>query len=181
MSRCNDIIYNYLDDLIGVGRIDSISDAFDYVVRLLQDLGFPISKSKLVGPTTQCNCLGIIINTTDYTLSIPEEKFVEIIKKCEDIFHSRVITLRQLQSVIGSLMFVHKCVKPTRFFINRLLDALRNASTRRIAVCTAMRRDLAWLLRFLPLFNGTTKYVHEVIEEMETLHIDACLQSVGVF
>ena len=42
-----------------------------------------------------------------------------------------------------------------------------------------MRRDLAWLLKFLPLFNGTTKYVHEIIEEMETLHIDACLQSVG--
>ena len=42
-----------------------------------------------------------------------------------------------------------------------------------------MRRDLACLLRFLPLFNGTTKYIHGVIEEMETLHIDACLQSVG--
>ena len=179
MGRRNDVIYNYVDDLIGVGRSDAINDAFDYLVGLLQDLGFPISKSKLVGPTTQCNCLGIIIDTTDHTLSIPEEKFGEIIKKCEDIFHNTSITLRQLQSVIGSLMFVHKCVKPTRFFINRLLDALRNASTTRIAVSTEMRRDLAWLLRFLPLFNGTTKYIHGVIEEMETLHIDACLQSVG--
>ena len=31
----------------------------------------------------------------------------------------------------------------------------------------------------MPLFNGTTKYVFEVIEDTETLHIDACLQSVG--
>ena len=167
-----------MDDLIGVGRTDAVNDAFDYLVKLLEDLGFPISKSKLISPTTQCSCLGII-NTVAYTLSIPDEKLTEIMGKCEAIFHSNLITLKQLQSVVGSLMFVHKCVKPTRFFINRLLDALRNAISTHIAVSTDMRRDLAWLLKFLPLFNGTTKYVHEVIEEMETLHIDACLQSVG--
>ena len=163
----------------GVGRSDAINDAFDYLVKLLQDLGFPISKSKLISPTTQCNCLGIIINTVDYTLSIPDENLAEIMEKCDHIFHSNLITMKQLQSVVGSLMFVHKCVKPTQFLINRLLDVLRNAMTTRIAVSTEMRRDLAWLLKFLPLFNGTTKYVHQIIEEMETLHINACLQSVG--
>ena len=42
-----------------------------------------------------------------------------------------------------------------------------------------MHRDLSWLLKFLPVFIGTTKYVYNLVEDTETIHIDTCLQSVG--
>ena len=149
ISRRNDAIYTHIDHLIRVGDIDVIDDAFDYLVKLLQDLSFPISKSKLISPTTVCHCLGIIINTVDYTLSIPNEKFNDIVEKCEAVYFNKFITLKQFQSVIGSLKFAYKCVKPTQFIINRLLDALRNATSTHMLVLTEMHRDLAWLLKFL--------------------------------
>ena len=114
-----------------MGDKNTIDDVFDYLVKLLKDLGFPISQSKLISPTTTCNCLGVIINTVDSTLSVPDEKLQEVVLKFEAVYMSRHITLKQLQFVIGSLMFIHKCVKPTRIFISRLLDTLRS-STKKI-------------------------------------------------
>ena len=43
-----------------------------------------------------------------------------------------------------------------------------------------MHRDLAWLMQFIPIFNGTTTYDQVIIEANETLHIDTCLIAVGV-
>ena len=88
-------------------------------------------------------------------------------------------TKLQLQSIIGSLMFVAKCVKPTRYFVNRLLNALREAKDKTIKVNEDMKRDLKWFMDFLPRFNGTATYKHPIIEQSHTLAIDACLTGVG--
>ena len=179
MRQRNNIIYNYMDDLMGIGKADTIFSAYHYLLKLLKDLGFPISNSKLVSPTNKCNCLGIIIDTKECTLSVPPDKLQEVLTKCKAMYRSSVISLKNLQSLLGSLMFIHKCVKNTRVFINRLLDTLRNCDTNQITITSDMRRDLTWLQTFLPIFNGTTTYNHCRIEQNETLHIDACLEGVG--
>ena len=92
-------------------------------------------------------------------------------------------TKRELQSVIGSLMFVHKCVIPTRFFVNRILQGFQEAKGDRIETTQEMRKDFRWFCKFLPIFNGTAKFDHEIIDQVLTLDIDACLQrgwGVGV-
>ena len=129
-------------------------------------------------PAFECHCLGILINTKEHTLSLTAEKLSEIIDKCKHIMCRDYVTRRQLQSVIGSLMFLHKCVRPTRFFVNRLLQTLR-LGHQNMEVTEIMRRDLRWFLKFTPQFNGTTTYDHQSIEQVETLHIDACLTGVG--
>ena len=174
MRQRGDVICNYVDDLIGIGTPDRIFNAFQYLKHLLEELGFPIS------PTKECNCLGVIINTENATISVPRIKIQEMIKKCEKMQQAVVITKKELQSLIGSLMFAHKAVKQTRVFVNRLLQALRDSHKNTVIIINAdMKRDLAWLQTFLPVFNGTTKYIHSPIESNETLHIDACLQGVG--
>ena len=178
MTQCGDVIFNYVDDLIGCGRRGTVEDAFQFLKQLLEKLDFPISQSKLVEPSHECHCLGVLINTKERTLSLTAEKIAEIIDKCSCMLNSEWASKRQLQSVIGSLMFLHKCVRPTRFFVNRLLHTLR-VSNNRFKVTEDMRRDLRWFLRFAPQFNGTTTYDHVVIDQMETLHIDACLTGVG--
>ena len=77
-------------------------------------------------------------------------------------------------------MFIHKCVRPTRYFVNRLLEALRSAETKNIKVTEDMRKDIAWCEEFLPVFNGTASHNHDTVEFAETLEIDACLTHVGV-
>ena len=81
--------------------------------------------------------------------------------------------------MIGSLMFVHKCVTPTRFFVNRILQGLREAKGERIVITQEMKKDFKWFCKFLPIFNGTAKFSHAMIDQAFTLEIDACLQRVG--
>ena len=99
--------------------------------------------------------------------------------KCRNTLDKASISKTQLQSIIGSLMFVAKCVKPTRYFLNRLLNTLREATNSTILLTEDMKRDLQWFLTFLPSFNGTATYKHQIIEEVKTLAIDACLKRVG--
>ena len=55
-------------------------------------------------------------------------------------------------------MFIAKCVKPTKIAVNRLLEALREASTNFITVNDTISRDLKWILKFL---NGAVTYKYQ--------------------
>ena len=121
----------------------------------------------------------IMIFLTKVHTDVPQEKLAEVIKKCHNIRKKSSTTKRELQSVIGSLMFVHKCVIPTRFFVNRILQGFREAKGDRIEITQEMRKDFRWFCKFLPIFNGTAKFDHEIIDQVLTLEIDACLQRVG--
>ena len=173
------VIFNYVDDLIGIGPDSSVQVAYKKLLKILQDLNFPISDKKLVEPTTVCNCLGMILNTDKFTISVPEDKLAEIIQKCEKSMQCHTISKRDLQPLIGSLMFIHKAVRSSRYFVNRILQALRLADNGRIKVTEDMQRDLRWISEFVPKFNGTTTYKHNVIPCHNTLEIDACLDKVG--
>ena len=151
MFKQSYIVYIYVDDILGLGIELQAHEAFRYLLGILKDLGFPISQSKLVAPTTRCNCLGIIVDTKERTLSIPHQKLKEILAKCERTIRCTVITVRDLQSVIGSLMFIYKCVQPSRFFVNRLLNTLRSANTPNIQVNADVRKDISWFIKFLPV------------------------------
>ena len=56
MFKQNYIVYTYVDDILGLGIEPQAHEAFSYLSGTLKDLGFPISQSKLVSPTTRCNC-----------------------------------------------------------------------------------------------------------------------------
>ena len=149
-------IYNYIDDLVGTGPLSTVDKAYKDLLELLDNLRFPISGSKLEPPNTKCTCLGVIVDTETATLSVPEGKLSEVIDKCRNAMNKVSISKQQLQSIIGSLMFVAKCVKPTRYFVNRLLNTLREAKDKTIKVNEDMKRDLKWFITFLPRFNGNS-------------------------
>ena len=55
-------VMSYLDDVIGASFPDRADDAFLMLVQLLQNLGLPLNKSKVVAPVSKLTCLGIDVD-----------------------------------------------------------------------------------------------------------------------
>ena len=92
----------------------------------------------------------------------------------------RHLTKKAVQSLLGKLLYIHKCVVPARTFINRMLALFRQSSTkRRIVLTEEFHNDLNWFLLFLPKFNGITYIQKPNIPGAQTLHVDASLTGLG--
>ena len=144
-------------------------------------MNISISESKLPPPpTTNMVCLGIEIDSVNQTLSIPKEKIQQILENCQAVLKKPSISKKGLQSLIGSLMFIHKAVKPARVFVNRLIQCLRECvDCKAIQITEDFVKDIHWFLQFLEKYNGVSKYVHPPVNEMEEIALDACLTGFG--
>ena len=171
-------LYNYIDDLIYTGLPHDIHSSYSTLIALLQELGLEISQSKLVPPTTTAVCLGIEIDNSSRTLKIPDDKLLEILDICKKFASKVKVTKNQLQSLLGSLLYITKCVKPARFFLNRMLQLLRqHTSKSTIFLNPAFHRDLNWFNIFLLQFNGITFFDYK--QPDHTVYLDACLTGFG--
>ena len=171
-------VINYIDDILGIDLPSRIDASFDALCKLLPELGFQISRKKLEPPTTLLNCLGIMINTETFTMSIPPQKLKEITDMCSKWSNKKYCSKRQLQSLLGSLLYISKCVKASRFYLNRLLDVLRSIEDRQmVPVTPEAQRDINWFLKFIPLYNGVTFFDQKPIDHC--IELDASLQGMG--
>ena len=117
-------LQNYIDDVIYIGLPSSIDKAYRFLLHLLQDLGFGISHKKLHPPDTKAISLGILIDSVNQTMTIPPDKLQQIVGICADLLDKSVCTKNQLQALLGSLLYISKCVKPARYFLIRMLQLL---------------------------------------------------------
>ena len=137
------IMLDYIDDYIGVGVLSVAHASYAALLDLMSQLGLTVSQKKLVAPAIQVTCLGVLIDTIKGTVSIPPEKLDQINITVHQWLSKSIISKRQLQSILGLLIYVHKCVKPARIFINRMLDLLRSAhATQHITLTTDFKLDL---------------------------------------
>ena len=171
-------VTNYIDDIIGHSVISKSNESFQTLRALLLELSFDISEKKVVQPATRVTCLGVDIDTEQFTVSIPPEKITEILKECNSWANREECTKRQLQSLLGKLLYITKCVRISRPFLNRMLDVLRSADKlSKISLTVDFRRDLNWFLEFIPKFNGKAFISHYSISE--EIELDASLQGLG--
>ena len=118
-------VLNYVDDFLGVGASGVAHRSFDALQELMPQLGLDKSVKKLTPPSTVAVCLGIEINTVEATVSIPVEKLQKIVHMVADWKTRHFCSKRQLQTLLGNLLYVSKCVKTSRVFLNRMLELLR--------------------------------------------------------
>ena len=169
---------NYVDDFFGVGTPCDARDAYDALYAILQRLGLTISAKKLVPPSTKAVCLGVAFDTEKGEISIPDEKMSKIVEMVEEWQAKKSCSRRQLQSLLGHLLYLHKCIKPARFFVNRMLDLLRsNYDKDRISLTQDFKHDLRWLSKFLKVYNGISIYDHSPVHHI--VELDACLTGLG--
>ena len=171
-------IVNYVDDFVGVDVPSIARHSYDRLYDILSDLGLDVSIKKLVAPGTKVTCLGLDIDTVEKTIAIPEDK-MRCIKAMLQEWKSKAFASRQqLQSLLGNLLYIHKCVKLAHTFVNRMLQLLRdNYDKNYISLTHDFRRNLRWFVKFVRSYNGTSFFDHKPIEA--SIELDACLTGFG--
>ena len=155
MRQAGICIIDYIDDYIGIGVMSVAQHSFDHLLTLMERLGLSVYQSKLVPTSTKVVCLGVLIDTVTGTISIPSDKLRQTNDTVREWLEKCSCTKRQLQSILGLLLYVHKCVKPAGVFLNRMLDMLRSSqNAQKITSTSDFRCDVLWFAKFLPTYNG---------------------------
>lgn len=110
--------------------------------------------------------LGLISGGTGNVVAVKKYK------KC------RSMSKRELQSLIGRLIHIAKCVSPARLFVSRLLDALRAADKKYIKVTSDIKADLQWFISFCLEWNGISLIPGSAPNK--TTVVDGSLTGIGV-
>ena len=174
---------NYLDDLIGVSDQDHGWEAYNHLGRLLEDLGLLENRQKACPPSTTQIVLGVLINTIDGTVSVPPDRMEEIITLVTEWQDKKKSSKVELQSLIGKLQYVTKCVLQSRVFLNRLLESLRSMKGKKfIWLSDSFRKDLRWWARFIEQYNGVSFIPAATWTEPDiSFATDSCLIGCGGF
>ena len=157
-----DRILHYCDDFFIYGNSGRGKDSCEYVLRSFVStcnmLGVPLSPEKTVGPAPKIMFLGLEIDAVQQLVCIPHEKLVALQDKLATACSSKKITLRRLQSLIGSLSFVCKAVPPGRAFLRRLINLTCGVRKpwHTIRLTVGAREDLEMWKKFLVNCNGSS-------------------------
>ena len=95
----------------------------------------------------------------------------------------RSVTKTELQSLIGKLAFVSKCVRPGCLFLTCVLDTLRFlwCNNHRVKLSAEFRKDIGWWMRFINVYNGVSLIPTQLWFALDSIFsTDACLTGCGV-
>lgn len=145
----------YIDDLILVSPTkEKAMQDLEIAQRLLRQLGLPEAPDKVQAPSTNVTWLGVQIDSVSMTISVPHQKLEEIKSCVQKASKLRSMSKKHLQSIIGKVIHVAKCIRPARLFVSRLLEALRGMKRKFIKVSPDMKADLLWFEEFSAQWNG---------------------------
>lgn len=173
---------SYLDDFIGVTRPESAWQAYEHSGLLLAELGLEESPHKACPPATVQTCLGVHFDTVQMTMSITPARLKEIETLLAFWSTKKSATKTELQSLVGKLSFVSKCVRQSRLFLSRILALLRTLKQKghHTRITREFRNDIAWWIRFMRTYNGVSIISSLVWTVPDVVFsTDACLSGCG--
>ena len=156
------MVSHFADDFFFTGRQDSskfsCKKVLDCFLNVCEKLGVPLASEKSVGPVTKITYLGLEIDALHQKVRVPVDKLVSISAKIDKALHKDKSTLRELQSLIGSLSFLCRAVAPGRAFLRRLIDLTCGVkeSWHKIRLSSGAKYDLVMWSVFLKGFNGVS-------------------------
>ena len=157
-------VISYIDDFIVVeSSRDRCVQSQAVLFELLGSLGFEVSWSKCSAPTTKVRYLGIDFDSTDMTLSLPNDKLEKLFLELK-FFEGRTrATKRQLQRLCGILAHAAKVTRGGRVFSRRIIDLLKDLppGNPRVRITDDFRLDVEWWRQFSLAFNGKALLTHD--------------------
>ena len=174
-------LLNYVDDFVGAETRNRIWAAFKSLTRLLEELGVETSEEKMVPPTTRLEFLGITFDTDKMTMEISLEKMQEIKQELDIWLHNDTASRREVESIIGKLQFMAKCVKAGRIFLSRLINWIKQMDRKsKYRIPLEARKDIACWGRMAQEYNGISIiWMHKEPLIDQVITTDACLTGYG--
>ena len=121
MAKKGYTVHNYIDDIYACCHKDQAQSLIDSLIEVLQSIGLPVNSKKVHPPQSRLSIMGFIVDVNTKTFSFEREKLDKIHKQCLLAFTSRIMTRRDLQSLLGKLLYIARCVRAARIFLNRIL------------------------------------------------------------
>ena len=120
----------YIDDVWTLGS--TFEDCIFWERRmkeLLHEAGWVFKPSKRSGPPSRiCKFLGLVINSSDLTFNIPEDKIRKIVSKAVEIKFLNFVKVRKLASFVGLLQSVRLATGPiVSIFTRSLYRSIKEA------------------------------------------------------
>ncbi len=158
---------NYLDDFYGAEESHKAQQSFDGLATLFHQLGVEESSHKAVEPMSQGPVLGIWFNAETATMAIPPQKLCEIQALLAKWQWKRLVSRKELESLLGKLHLMSQCVQAGHVMVNRLLTFLRGMPhLGKRDLSDEARLDIKWWHDYLPESTGVTMLqLHTVLPE----------------
>ena len=150
-----------LDDFIFISSSKSLCNLYlQHFFSLADSLSIPVKQSKTVMPSTCVIVHGIEVDTLQMQARLPQDKLEAAITLVRAFSRRRKVTLRELQSLIGTLR--SKVVVPGRPFLCRLIDLTMGIAKPHFHIRLGQEAclDLAAWLMFLENYNGSSLLIN---------------------
>ena len=152
-----------LDDFIFFGPSNSpqCHTSLQALLILAKSLSIPLRTDKTVYPTNLVSLHGMEVDTAQMQMRLPPDKLLDARAKIDSVYRRKKVSLRQLQSLIGTLSFACKVIVPGRVFLRRVIDLTCGVHNQEhmIRLNVEARLDLsAWRI-FLHSFNGMSMFL----------------------
>ena len=116
----------YLDDFGGAeGNLEQAERALDTLQGIMRELGVEEAKHKICRPAQRMVWLGLSYDSVAMTITIPQEKLLEIRAVLEEWEGRKRASRLDMQCLLGLVQFIASVSPPARVFSNRMLSNLR--------------------------------------------------------
>jgi hypothetical protein len=128
-----------------------------------KDMGVPMAKDKTFQPSQIMTFVGYKLDTTLMEVRLPQDKLFKFYTLINNVLEKEKITLKDLQSIIGTLNCACAVVVPGRAFLRRLIDLTIGISKPiyKIRITKSVKEDLIIWRDFLSNFNGKSLFLSD--------------------
>ncbi len=168
------LVTHYLDDFLFVSPSpNSCALLLELFSSICKQLGVPLAEEKTEGPVQTITYLGLEINTITMQVRVPRGKVKATCELIHRALAKKKVTLRYIQSLVGSLNFLCRAVSPGRAFMGRLIALTRGLTEpyHKIRFNIGSRLDLMMWLQFLTEFNGVSAFLGRGWESNESISL----------
>jgi hypothetical protein len=123
-----------------------VQQALEWALALGEQLGLHFQPTKICGPSTVIEFLGIELDTEQLEARLPPEKLSYLKELLDDWSHRTHATLREVQEFTGFLRFATQVIPTARTFLRSLYDFESGFATpfSRRRLSKPAQHDIAW-------------------------------------
>ena len=136
-----------------------------------KNLNIPVAPSKTQGPATVLESMGIILDSVRMEARLPAGK-IERLRVAFASFKARKsCTLKELQSLIGTLNFACKVIPPGRPYLQGMIELTRNIKQHHIKLSAGFFKDIEMWKQFIVNWNGASFFLSSAWEDSTCLNL----------